>query len=123
MAIRTDVRVVYNRFPELTVKMVANARREERSAARLVRTQARARVGIDTGRAYLSIVAIAPRTGGHWTVTIQDALPQRGGTKPEEYTIYLEFGTRYMRAQPFWYPAIRAVRPLFVYSMRRNLFR
>jgi HK97 gp10 family phage protein len=30
-----------------------------------------------------------------------------------DYGIYLEFGTRYMPAQPYFYPAVEAVRPGF----------
>lgn len=38
---------------------------------------------------------------------------------PAEYSIYHEFGTRYMSAHPFMVPALERVKPMFENDLRR----
>jgi HK97 gp10 family phage protein len=118
--IQTTVRVQYNRWPQLVATMVSNAEQEEKKAARKIVGYAIARCPVDTTRLKNSLTY--KKVGDRWIVLIEDAFPAMGGTKPEEYGIYVEFGTRNMAAQPYFFPAVRKAKAEFVYGLQHNLF-
>lgn len=100
-------RVVFNRFPAIQAHMLMSAEAAVGRAALEMEAGMKARVPIDTGFLLNSIQSrkVGP---AHWKVTVG-----------AEYGIYQEYGTRHMRAQPFFFPAIAEVTPDFLADMRR----
>lgn len=105
MTVRTTVRL--NNFPRIKAHMVMQAEAATGKAAMDIAAGAMRRAAIDTGFLRSSIQArkIGP---AHWRVTVG-----------AEYGIYVEFGTRFMGAQPYFFPAIAEVSPSFIAAMRR----
>lgn len=103
------VRVEFDRFPELTRRMVQRADAETARAALEVQAQAQVRAPVDTGFLRASIQA-ARVAAAHWRVTVG-----------ADYGFYVEHGTARARPQPFVHPAVEVVRPRFVAAMRRIL--
>lgn len=78
--------------------------------ALLIESDAKLLSPVDTGRNRASIhTDIAPNG-----LSAQVA----AGT---EYAVHLEFGTRYMRARPFLFPAFEKNRAAFLAALKRNL--
>lgn len=100
-------RVVFNNFPRIKANMYMGAEAVTAKAALDMEAGMKLRAPVDTGFLRSSIQArkIGP---AHWRVTIG-----------ADYAIYLEFGTRFNRAQPFFFPTITEVSPSFIAAMRR----
>jgi HK97 gp10 family phage protein len=102
---RTTVRL--NNFPAIKVGMETRAEAFTAKAALDIQGVAMTMAPVDTGFLKNSIQShkIGP---AHWRVTVG-----------AEYGIYLEFGTRFMGAQPYFFPAVAQVSPSFIAAMRR----
>lgn len=100
-------RVVLNRWPAIQAHMLMGAEAAVGSAAMEMEAGMKGRAPVDTGFLMNSIQArkIGP---AHWRVTVG-----------AEYGIYLEYGTRHMAAQPFFFPTIAEVTPSFMQAMRQ----
>lgn len=105
MTVRTTVRL--NNFGRIKVHMANQAEWATEKAAQDIAAGAMRRAPIDTGFLRASIQARKVGTA-HWRVTVG-----------AEYGLYLEFGTRFMGAQPYFFPAIAEVSPSFIAAMRR----
>lgn len=105
MSIRA--RVVFNHFPAIKAGMVMHVEAITGKAALDMEAQMKTRVPVDTGFLRSSIQArkVGP---AHWRVTVS-----------AEYGLYVEYGTRFMAAQPYFYPAVAVVGPQFIAAMRR----
>lgn len=78
-------------------KLKADCARLAYNAAQRIRTQARALAPVLTG--YLKSSILLQRLGvGHYKIVVK-----------AKYGLYVEFGTRYMRAQPFLTPAAQGI--------------
>lgn len=105
MTVRT--RVVWNDFPKIKAGMEQRSGQIVRKAALDIAAGAMRRAAVDTG--FLRSSIQARKLGrSHWEVVVG-----------AEYGVYLEYGTRFMGAQPFFFPALAEVRPQFVEAMRR----
>jgi HK97 gp10 family phage protein len=100
-------RVVLNRWPAIQANMLMGAEAATSKAAMDMEAGMKRRAPIDTGFLRNSIQArkVGP---AHWRVTVT-----------AEYGIYLEYGTRHNRAQPFFFPTVAEVTPAFMAAMRR----
>lgn len=105
MTVRTTVRL--NNFPRIKAHMVMAAEAETEKAARTIQAGAMQRAAVDTGflRSSIQAMKVGP---AHWRVTVG-----------AEYGIYVEYGTRFMAAQPYFYPAVAEASPAFIAAMRR----
>lgn len=101
----TKIVVKYNNLPKIAAKLPEAVSEIVRKAAFDVEAHAKTIVPVDTGTLKNSIntefpsqskAIIAPHT---------------------EYAIYVEFGTRRMRAQPYMRPAAEKVTPSFIAAM------
>lgn len=108
-----QTRVVFNQFPRVRAGMMNVARQAVAKAALDIQAQAQSRAAVDTG--FLRSSIQARQVGGNatsgsitWRVTVT-----------AEYGVYVEYGTRFMDAQPFFFPAIEEVAPTFLEAMRR----
>jgi HK97 gp10 family phage protein len=98
--------VVYNHFPRLLNQMDVKVDAIVAKAALDIQANAQVRVPVRTGVLKNSIQAT--RVGKHhWRVVVG-----------ADYGIYVEHGTRFMGAQPYWHPAIAKVRPQFRAALR-----
>jgi HK97 gp10 family phage protein len=95
-----------SRFPQIVVEMNANVARVVERAGFRVEAGAKRRARYDTG--YM-------RGQIRWTPIDAFSGEVIGGA---HYTIYNEYGTIYMSAQPMFAPAVEEVRPLFVAEMQ-----
>lgn len=100
-------RVVFNNFPAVKAHMVMVAEAATAKAALDMQAHMQAHAPVDTGFLKSSIQAMKVGAA-HWRVVVG-----------AEYGVYLEYGTRFMRAQPFFFPAVSAVGPTFMAAMRR----
>jgi HK97 gp10 family phage protein len=110
-AVRPGVtlRVEFNRYPEITRRMVRRADVIVAKTALDLEARMKARAPVDSG--FLRASIQARRVGpAHWRVTVG-----------AHYGIYVEYGTVRTRPQPYRDPAVRAIRPVFRESMRRVL--
>ena len=99
-------RVVVNHIPAIQAGMEQRAGQIVRKTALDLEAQMKLRAAVDTG--FLRSSIQAQKVGrSHWVVTVG-----------AEYGIYVEYGTRFNRAQPFFFPAIGEVRPAFIDAMR-----
>lgn len=105
MTVTTTVRL--NNFPRIKAHMANQAEWATEKAATDIAAGAMRRAAVDTGFLRSSIQArkIGP---AHWRVTVG-----------AEYGVYVEYGTRFMGAQPYFFPAIAEVSPDFIAAMRR----
>lgn len=100
-------RVVFNNFPKVKANMVSVAEQATAKAAQDMVAQMMTRVPVDTG--FLKNSVQAQKVGAaHWRVTVG-----------ADYGVYVEFGTRFNQAQPFFYPSVAEVGPTFIQAMRR----
>lgn len=99
-------RVVFNNFPRIKAGMVDQAEAITEKAAMDMVAGMMVRVPVDTG--FLKNSIQAQKVGNaHWRVTVG-----------ADYGLYVEFGTRFTQAQPYFYPAIAEVSPAFLQAMR-----
>lgn len=100
------IRIVYDRIPQVNQELARAVERVVAEAAREVEAAAKRRAPVDTGALRNSIQA--------WHDT-----PYRWHIAPHvEYALYVEYGTRRQRAQPYMTPAAEFVRPRFIDAMR-----
>lgn len=100
-------RVVFNHFPKIKSSMVSTAESLVEKTAQDLVAGMQVRAPVDTG--FLKSSIQAQKVGAaHWQVTIG-----------ADYGVYVEFGTRFTQAQPYFYPAIAEVSPAFLQAMRR----
>lgn len=100
-------KVVYNHFPKIVKGMEGKAAQIVAKTALDIEAGAKKRAPVDTGNLRGSIQA-RKVSDTHWIVTVG-----------ADYGIYLEYGTRFMAAQPYFAPAIRAVRSSFNQAMKK----
>ena len=99
-------RVEFNRFPEIIKGMERKASIVVRKTALDLEAGAKARAPVDTGNLRASIQAVRI-SDTHWRVTVGAS-----------YGLYVEHGTRFTGAQPFFGPTVRALRRSFQQAMR-----
>lgn len=101
--------VVENRWPSIIRGLETKADQIVRKAAMDIEARAKMLSPVDTGvlRSSIQATAVGPR---HWRVTVG-----------ADYGVYVEYGTRYNRPQPFLDPAVQQVWPSFQAAMRRTL--
>jgi HK97 gp10 family phage protein len=99
-------RVEFNRFPEIIRDMEAKAGRIVAKTALDIEAGAKARAPVDTGNLRASIQA-RRISQTHWRVTVG-----------AHYGLYVELGTRFQGARPYFGPAVRSVRRSFHQAMR-----
>lgn len=98
--------VTSNLFPEIAANLEPRAARVVAKIAHDMEAWMKAIVAVDTGTLKASIRAVRVSLM-HWKVVVG-----------AHYGIYVEWGTRYMRAQPFVQPTVNAARPVFLAAMR-----
>lgn len=98
---------VYSRLSTIAADMPAKASVAVQKAAYDVEAQAKGYAPVDTG--YLRGAIMASPTG------MLSAKVNAGA----EYSVYQEYGTYKMGAQPFMVPAAETVRPRFIAAMRQ----
>jgi HK97 gp10 family phage protein len=101
-----EIVVQHNNFPSIAAAAAGKIAQCVQKAVRDVEGQAKAKAAVDTGAMKSSIAGVM--TGQY-----------SGEVAPHvEYAIYVEFGTRFMAAQPFMRPAADAVRGPFTSCMK-----
>lgn len=107
--ITISVRVASNRFPGMSAKLNAGLRAQVQDTGGEVRDGAKARSRVDTGEM---------RAGWefHMTGDLSGEV-----SNPVPHTIYNEYGTVHMSAQPMAHPAADAATPGFVAGVRAVL--
>lgn len=113
MIARDGMRVVVrdNNFPRIKRNMGAIVARAFAKTAHDIAAQAMAAAPVLTGYLKSSIRAFAI-TAFHWVVSVG-----------AEYGIYIEMGTRYMRARPFLYPSFERQVPQLLAVLRTEFSR
>lgn len=106
MANNTDIRVLFNRMPDVIRKAPQRAKEAVKKATFDVEAQAKTRVRVDTGNLKNSLRSDF----------VSDGYTGIVGTNVE-YAAYVEFGTVRMSARPYLTPAADAVRPSFIKAM------
>lgn len=101
-------------FVELRSKIESNGARASYNFARRATSYARRLVPVDTGY-LLSQIEWERISKGVFEVRVNGSVQAETGAY---YAIYVEFGTRYMRAQPFFRPAIALARREFIEEMK-----
>jgi len=100
-------RVVFNRFPAIRANMLQTAEQLTAKTAMDLEAGMKLRVPVDTG--FLRSSIQARQVGkAHWRVTVG-----------ADYGVYVEYGTRFNRAQPFFFPTVAEVGVAFMEGMRR----
>lgn len=99
--------MIQNDFPRIIASMVPTADMIVAKAAHDIEAQAKVRAPVDTGTLRNSIQATRVGTA-YWRVVVG-----------VDYGVHVEWGTRFMAAQPFLRPAINIVQPTFLEAMRR----
>jgi len=105
---------VDSKIPQLTESVRRKAQAAIAKAASDIEAQAKARAPEDTGLLKNSINTHREEPGGvggqlrhFWVIE-----------SPVHYSVYQEFGTRKMAAQPYMVPAVEFVKPSFEMAMR-----
>lgn len=91
--------IVRNHVPDVTRKARAGVAAAVEKAAHDIEAQAKARAPVDTGHLRSSITS-RPLESTRWVVE-----------SPAQYSVFQEFGTSRMAAQPFMTPAAEMVAP------------
>lgn len=112
-------RVVLNRWPSIQAGMLLTADNATAKAALDMEAGMKLRAPNRTG--FTPSGAVSDSSGflrnsiqarkvktAHWRVTVT-----------ADYGVYVEYGTRNMRAQPYFFPTIAEVTPAFMAAMRR----
>lgn len=98
--------VAMNKLPKIAASMRTKADLIVTKTALDLEAQWKTRVPVDTGTLKNSVQAT--RVGhAHWRVLVG-----------AHYGIYVNYGTRFMAARPFYEPGIAAVRPQFMAAMK-----
>lgn len=103
----TSWEVKFNLFPQIAAEMDDKAALVVAKIANDLQAHAQTNSPVRTGTLRNSIRAIRI-TALHWKVVVG-----------AHYGLYVEWGTRYMRAQPYLQPAVNLVRPVFMAAMRQ----
>lgn len=105
VTIRVKTTRQYGSTDSVIKELTSGVNRVVYDMARGVAASARRRAPVDTGRLRDSIEAtrVVP---GHWVVTVG-----------APYGAYVEYGTRYMAAQPFFTPAVEEYRRQFAQQL------
>jgi HK97 gp10 family phage protein len=105
------VRVVRNDFPRDAVNVLRTSYRLSEEIANDIATTARRLVPVDTGYLKASIEVLKKVSGssGYFVNVYAD------------YAVFVEFGTRYQRAQPYLTPAANLARINMVAKATREL--
>jgi len=99
--------IKYNNLPRIAERLPEAVSAIIRKAAFDVEANAKAIVPVDTGKLKNSITSEFP------SLTKAIIAPHT------DYAIYVEFGTRHQRAQPYMRPAAEKVAPAFFAAMQR----
>jgi len=94
----------------LLPKVREGTRQAVAETALLIESDAKLFAPVDTGRLRASIHAEIASDGLRATVIAE-----------ANYSVFVEFGTRYQRAQPFLFPAYEKNRLAFVAALKRNI--
>ena len=100
------LRVVSNRFPEIGSALEGRVKTVVAKASFDIEARAKAIVPVDTGNLKSSITAEVSGTSSVVNVGAN-------------YAVFVEYGTRFMAAQPYLNPAVEAVRPSFNAALRQ----
>lgn len=95
-----EVEIIEDKIPGLVSRVLRNTEEMVYWAVHEIETIAKGIVPVDTGALQASIEGTAAGMEGHVVVG-------------EYYAGYVEFGTRYMPAQPYLQPAVDEVAPEF----------
>lgn len=100
-------KVVFSNFGRVKAHMMMTAEAATAKAAMDMAAGAQLRAPVDTGFLKNSIQArkVGP---AFWRVTVG-----------ADYGVYVEYGTRFMGARPYFFPAVAEVGPTFMEAMRR----
>lgn len=98
----------FNHLPQMREQVRQRAVEAVRNASYSVETHAKDAVPVDTGTLKNSIATEFEPSGLVGLISPHT-----------EYAIYVEYGTRRMRAQPYMRPAAERVRPAFEAAMRK----
>jgi len=101
------IEIKYNNLPRIAERLPDAVSAIIRKAALDVEANAKAVVPVDTGKLKNSI------TSEFLSPTLVIVAPHT------DYAVYVEFGTRRMRARPYMRPAAEKVAPAFMEAMRR----
>lgn len=107
---KATIRVVSNKFPELIRKSPEKAKELVKKAAYEFEARAKVEVPVDTGNLRNSIRTTFENDGMTGIVSTN-----------VEYAIYVEYGTRFMAAQPYFTPAAEQVRGSFERAVKSEL--
>ena len=108
MARNVGVKIVFDKFPDIAKKAPGTTKAVVSKAAHDVEAHAKMVVPVDTGNLRNSIQTKL-EAGGFRGIVATNV----------EYSIYVEYGTRRMGAQPYMVPAAEAVRPQFIEAMKK----
>lgn len=111
MARKSGFIVVFNRIPALIAAVEANSRTAPMRAAEKIAASAKAYAPVDTGYLRSSIRAVSVSAGKEADVVVS-----------APYAAFVEYGTRYMPAQPFLYPAVMDHKGTFELEMMKPLY-
>lgn len=134
---KATIHIVYNKFPELIRKSPEKAKELVKKAAFELEARAKLEAKVDTGFMRNSIYTVTFAGSGYAAAkqAAEAANPDARmigevGTPGEyqafvavgaEYAIYVEYGTRFMAAQPFMTPAVEQVRKSFERAVKDEL--
>jgi len=99
--------IKYDNLPRIAERLPEAVSAIIRKAAFDIEANAKAIVPVDTGKLKNSISSEFP------------SLTKAISAPHTDYAIYVEFGTRYQRAQPYMRPAAEKVAPAFFAAMQR----
>lgn len=107
MTIQVNTIVVFNHLPHIAGVLTERAALVVAKAAMDIEAHAKIKAPVKTGALRASIQAVQV-SQLHWRVSVG-----------ADYGIYLEYGTRYMAARPYFQPALDAVTPMFKAAMMK----
>jgi HK97 gp10 family phage protein len=102
------VKVLFNRLPQLAADLKSQGEALVQDTAKKVAADAAQRAPVDTGRL---------RAG----ITVEGSGMNSTVTSEAPYSHYVEYGTSRMGAQPFFWPALEANRPVYLAAWRAIL--
>lgn len=104
---KVTMRVVFDRFPQVTKAMLVQADLVVAKTALDLEAQMKVRAPVRTGFLRGSVQAgkVKPR---HWRVVVG-----------ADYGAHVNYGTRHQAPRPFVEPAVAIVRPAFLAAMRK----
>ena len=119
--------VMHNAFPRMAAGMTGGVEPGVRQAAVEIAADAQATAPRDTGALAASCQSDPyERTATRVAWAAYAGNTEGGGLradgKPVNYEIYQEFGTRFMAAQPFFFPSVERLRPDFANMIETALY-